>query len=88
MAITDRIKELTRKAQGTAAEHKEQINQAVEKAEVAADQRTSGRYHDQIANAAAKVETYVGGLEPEAAEQAKPADDAPDATHPPEKPER
>ena len=56
MAIRDRIKALTKKAENTAAEHKDQINQAVEKAELTADQRTGGNYHDQIANAADKAE--------------------------------
>ena len=49
MGITDRLKGLRKKAEDTAAEHKEQIDEAVEKAEAAADQRTEGRYHDQIA---------------------------------------
>jgi hypothetical protein len=46
MGISDRLKQLTKKAENTAAEHKEQIKDAVEKAEVAADRRSGGKYHD------------------------------------------
>ena len=78
MAIRDRIKALTKKAENTAAEHKDQINQAVEKAELTADQRTGGKYHDQIANAADKAEAYVEKLQPE-----EPVGEQPPSTPPP-----
>ena len=66
MGIADKLKGLTSKAEDEAAEHKDQIHEAVEKAEVAADQRTGGKYHDQIQKAAAKADTFVDGLkEPE-----------------------
>jgi uncharacterized coiled-coil DUF342 family protein len=74
MTILDRIKELTKKAENTAAEHKDQINEAVEKAEAAADQRTGGKYHDQIANAAAKAEAYTEKLQPSEPTGEKPQD--------------
>jgi hypothetical protein len=73
MGITDRLKDLRKKAEDTSAEHKDQIQAAVEKAEVAADERTGGKYHDQVAKAGAKVEEYVGNLKPEASN----AEDAP-----------
>jgi hypothetical protein len=73
MGFSDRLKQMRRKAENTAAEHKEQIEQAVEKAEVAADQRTEGHYHEQIAKAGAKAEAYVQNLKPEE----KQADEAP-----------
>lgn len=82
MAIKDRIRGLTKKAQDTAAEHKDEIQQAVEKAEVTADQRTGGKYHDQIASAAAKAEAYVEKLDPEET----PGDGRPDPSPPPERP--
>lgn len=63
MALADRFSELTRKAQDTAVEHKDQIRQAVQKAQVAADQRTGGIYRDQIRRAAEKADAFVGGLE-------------------------
>jgi hypothetical protein len=53
MGITDRLKDLRKKAEDAAAEHKEQIQQGVEKAEAAADQRTGGKYHEQIAKGGA-----------------------------------
>jgi len=64
MGLSDRLKDLRKKAEDTAAEHKEQIDQAVEKAEAAADQRTEGRYHEQIGKAGAKAEAYVQNLKP------------------------
>jgi hypothetical protein len=73
VGITDRLKDLRKKAGDTSAEHKDQIQAAVEKAEVAADERTGGKYHDQIAKAGAKVEEYVENLKPEASN----AEDAP-----------
>ena len=72
MGISDRLKQLTKKAENTAAEHKDQIKEAVEKAEVTADQRSGGKYHDQIAGAAAKAQAYVDKLEPDATEPPSP----------------
>ena len=68
MGISDGLKGLRKKAEDAAAEHKEQIDEAVEKAEAAADQRTEGRYHDQIAKAGGKVEAYVDNRQPEETE--------------------
>jgi ElaB/YqjD/DUF883 family membrane-anchored ribosome-binding protein len=71
MGFADRLKGLTKKAEDAAVEHKDQIQQAVQKAEATADQRTGGKYHDQIQKAAAKADTFVDGLnEPE--KQAEP----------------
>jgi ABC-type transporter Mla subunit MlaD len=69
MGISDRLRQLTKKAEDTAAEHRDQIKEAVEKAEVTADQRTSGKYHDQITSAAAKAQAYVDKLEPDPTEK-------------------
>jgi hypothetical protein len=83
MGISDRLKQLTKRAEDTAAEHKDQIKEAVEKAEVTADQRTGGKYHDQIAGAAAKAQSYVDRLEPDAAEKPPPpATQAPEGDPP------
>jgi ABC-type transporter Mla subunit MlaD len=66
MGLADRLKGLTKKAEATAADHKDQIRQAVQKAEATADQRTGSKYHDQIENAGAKVDTFVDRIkEPE-----------------------
>jgi hypothetical protein len=75
MGISDTLRLLTKKAENTAAEHKDQIKDAVEKAEATADQRSGGKYHEQITDAAAKARSYVDRLEPEAGE--KPSGEAP-----------
>ena len=75
MGISDTLRQLTKKAENTAADHKDQIKEAVEKAEATADQRSGGKYHEQITGAAAKAKSYVEKLEPQAG--AKPAGDTP-----------
>ena len=78
MDISDRLKDLSEKAKDTAAEHKDQIRAAVEKAQRSADERTGGQYHDQIAKAGESVKSYLDKLEPPpAAEKQEPADAAP-----------
>jgi ElaB/YqjD/DUF883 family membrane-anchored ribosome-binding protein len=62
MGIVDRLRNLTGKAEDTAVEHKDQIRQAVQKAEATADQRTEGRYHEQIQKAGAKADAFVDNL--------------------------
>jgi DNA-binding protein H-NS len=62
MGLADRLKGLTKKAEDTAVEHKDQIHQAVAKAGTAADQRTGGKYHEQIQKAGAKADSLVDGL--------------------------
>ena len=75
MDISDKLNDLKRKAEDAAVEHKDQINEAVEKAQAAADQRTEGKYHDRIAKAGAKVKNYVEKLSPEGEPGAPPAGD-------------
>ncbi len=79
MGFADKLKRLTQKAKAAAAEHPDQIQHAVEKAGTVADRRTGGKYHDRIARAGTKVETYVEDLKPEAAHpgQEQPRADAP-----------
>ena len=72
MGIADRLSGLRKRAEEAAVEHQEQILDAVQKAEVAADQQTGGKYHDQISKVGAKAETYVEGLKPEDAPAAGP----------------
>ncbi len=62
MGLSDRLKGLTKKAQAAAAEHEQQLHEAVQKAEVAADQRTGGQYHDQIQKAGAKADAYLDSI--------------------------
>jgi ABC-type transporter Mla subunit MlaD len=83
MGIADRLKELTKKAENTAAEHKDQIKEAVEKAEVTADQRSGGKYHDKIAGASAKAQAYVDRLEPDGTEKPQPPAAQPPESEPP-----
>lgn len=76
MGIRDKLRDLTKKAEDEAATHKDQVHQAVLKAEEAADQRTGGQYHDQIIKAGEKADVFVGGLkEPDthAPAQAEPS---------------
>ncbi|MBA3806946.1 MAG: antitoxin [Solirubrobacterales bacterium] len=86
MGFADKLKDLTKKAQDTAVEHKDQIHQAVEKAEVMADQRTGGKYHDKIAQAGTKAETYVENLKPTDRAAAPPAPQDPSRPETPSKP--
>jgi ElaB/YqjD/DUF883 family membrane-anchored ribosome-binding protein len=62
MGLADRLGKLTKRAKDTAAEHKDQVEQALQKAAAAADQQTGGKYHDKIVNAEAKAEDYVEHL--------------------------
>jgi ElaB/YqjD/DUF883 family membrane-anchored ribosome-binding protein len=62
MGVADRLKGLTKKAEDATVEHKDQIHQAVQKAETIADERTGGKYHEQIRKASAKADTFIEGL--------------------------
>ncbi len=79
MGLTDKLKNLSKKAETLAVEHKDQIQGATQKAEQAIDKRTGGRYHDKIEKAGAKADSLLDRLEPTAASQ--PGTDAatPDA---------
>jgi MT0933-like antitoxin protein len=59
MGLSDKLKTFTDKAKDSAAEHREQITNAVETAGVIADKRTRGRYSDKIAKAASKTGSAV-----------------------------
>jgi hypothetical protein len=63
MGIQDRLKRLTKKAEEAGAEHKQQLEKALEKAEVAADRKTGGQYHDQIQKVGSKADAYIENLE-------------------------
>ncbi len=62
MGIADRLRGLTKKAEAVAVEHEDQIHETVQKAETAADQRTEGKYHEQIQHAGAKADAFVDRL--------------------------
>jgi hypothetical protein len=78
MGLGDRLKDITKKAEETAAEHKDQIHDAVQKAEAAADERTGGKYHEQIQKAGDKADTFVEGLK--GTESPKPTEQTADET--------
>jgi ElaB/YqjD/DUF883 family membrane-anchored ribosome-binding protein len=62
MGLTDRLKDLKTKATDAAVEHNEKIHEAVEKAATTADQRTGGKYREQIQKAGAKADGFVDSL--------------------------
>jgi DNA-binding protein H-NS len=62
MGLADRLRQLAKTARDSAAGHKDQLDQAIQKAATAADQRTGGKYRDQIAKAESTAETYVDNL--------------------------
>lgn len=85
MAFSDKLKDLRSKAEEAVVERKDQINQAVQKAGEVADQRTGGRYHEQIQKVGGKASGLVDKLEgSDAAEDqaaaAEPASTPPVAT--------
>lgn len=59
MGFADKLNQLTKKAKDAAVDHKDQVEQAVEKATGLADQRTGGQYHDQLLKAEAKADAYL-----------------------------
>jgi len=61
MGFADKLNQLTKKAKDAAVDHKDQVEKAVEKAAVLADQQTGGKYHDQVAKAEAeaKADAYL-----------------------------
>lgn len=59
MGFADKLNQLTKKAKEAAVDHKDQVEKAVEKATVLADQRTGGQYHDQFGKAEAKADAYL-----------------------------
>lgn len=77
MGFRETLKNLTTRAQDAAAEHRDEIRQTVDKAEVAADQRTGGKYHDKIEQAGGKVDAYVANLGSRRAQQSQGGGDTP-----------
>ncbi len=87
MGLTDRLKDVTKKAEEKAAAHSEQIRQAAQKAGETADRHTGGKYSDRIQQAGAKVDALVDGLEgPAGADPGEAAAQAPDAPPAPDQP--
>lgn len=64
MGIADRLLRLSKRAQGEAATHKDAVPTALAKAEKLSDQKTGGKYHDQIVKTGHKADAYVDDLQP------------------------
>jgi hypothetical protein len=62
MGFGDKFKDLAKQAQEAVAERKDQIAGAVDRASVAADQRTGGKYSEKIAKAGQKATGVVEKL--------------------------
>ena len=62
MGMMDNLKNLRVKAEKAAVEHKDELHDAVDKAEQLADQRTQGKYHDQIEKLATKADAQLDDL--------------------------
>ncbi|HTU84328.1 MAG TPA: antitoxin [Solirubrobacteraceae bacterium] len=82
MGLRDKLTNLREQAQETVAEHKDQIQGAMESAGAAVDQKTDGKYTDKIAKYGQKASDAVerfgdsGPDQPGASEQT----DAPGST--------
>ena len=63
MGFLDDAKKLAEQAQDLAAEHSDQVKQALDKVEDVADKQTGGKYTDQINSAGDKAAGYVDGLD-------------------------
>ncbi|MDQ6731191.1 MAG: antitoxin [Actinomycetota bacterium] len=59
MGFADKLNQFTKKAKDAAVDHKDQVEKAVEKATVLADQRTGGQYHGQLGKAEAQADAYL-----------------------------
>ncbi|MDQ6776932.1 MAG: antitoxin, partial [Actinomycetota bacterium] len=62
MGFGDKFKDLAKQAQEAVAERKDQIAGAVDRASTVADQRTGGKYSEQIAKAGQKATGVVEKL--------------------------
>lgn len=78
MGLGDRLKDLQRKAEDAAAEHKDQIKQTVQKASEAADQHTGGKYSERIQ----KLSERAGELTDRLGSETAPPEPTEDASAP------
>jgi len=58
-SLRDKAAELTDKARQYRAEHQDQINAGLQKAEHVVDQKTDGQYRERLAQASSKAQTYL-----------------------------
>jgi hypothetical protein len=83
MGFSDRLKDMRSKAEEAVVEHKDQIQQTVQKVGAAADQRTGGKYSERIQKAGAKASGFVEGLDKDKDEGTAEAASDPAAPPPP-----
>jgi hypothetical protein len=77
MGFADRLKDLRTKATDATVERSDKIHEAVEKVAATADQRTGGKYREQIQKAGAKADSLVESLK--GSERQAGAEDGEDA---------
>ena len=79
MGLGDKFKNLAKQAQDSMADHKDQLQGAVEAVSVATDRKTKGRHTDKIARMGQKANDALDRLGPddEAAGEAHPAGQEP-----------
>jgi hypothetical protein len=82
MGFSDRLKDMRSKAEEAVVEHKDQIQQTVQKVGAAADQRTGGKYSERIQKAGEKASGFVEGLDKDKDESAAEAASDPAAPPP------
>ncbi len=59
MGLFDEVKDMAAAAEKAAAEHPDQVKQALGKLTDVIDEQTGGSHHDQIAKASQKAEEYI-----------------------------
>lgn len=72
MGMTDKFKDLKAKTEKAAVDHKDELHKAVDKAEQLADERTQGKYHDQLDKLASKADAQLDDLAKQHAEAPTP----------------
>lgn len=87
MSFLDKLKGLGEKAEDLAADHKDEVKGAVDKAGDFVDKQTHGKYHDKIEGAEAKAGDLVEGLKDDDAPEAVPPSTPVAAPPPPPAPD-
>ena len=84
MGLRDKLTNLREQAQEAVAEHKDQIQGAMESAGAAVDQKTHGKYTDKIAEYGKKASDAVGRFGDHGSDDPGPSErpDAPDPAAP------
>ncbi len=76
MSLGDRARRLAGQARTYAAGNKDKLERGIEKAGQAADTKTGGKYHGQIANAGQRADEYLEKLANSEAPKAEPESSA------------